>query len=646
MVRAAIALGLLTLVSVEGLSAFSAFRAIPLALLWSFALVLAWCTALSTEHEPRIPPSLTGRTARASAPAPTAFRVALVACAVAVCLALVTALVAPPNNSDSMAYHMPRVAHWLENASVRHYRTFHPAQLIVPPFGDFSIAVIQALAATDRLANMVQWLAYVGSGVVASLIVARIGGNRDAQAFASLVVLTIPMAALQASTTQADLFTAFWFLVFVAIVVDRPSLTNALWAGATLGIGMLTKPTFALVGFPFGVLWALRWVRPGAGKASAARRGFLGSAAVIAVIGIALLLVTPHSIRVARTFATGPWGAGREAVRTRNAAPGLPSLASNVLRDTVLHLPIPGYGRAVVRLHEALGLDPNDPRTTHLFDLTFTDVANTWNRPLTPNEDAAGNPVHLLVALGFVVLALFRRPRDKMAAWAAVIGVAAIAGWLLMQIPFKWQPWTARFDLPFFAVVAVPTGIAMARVSPRVATILVGLFALGALPALLLAVHRPLLDLAAVAAWPLWVWGLLGLVGAALAVRRNGSASRTRDAIVTAGAVVLVAAAVQVGARVFARSSYSPMSILTADAVDIMFRGKPTLEKPYLAATQRLRASDCRVIGLEMRRDDWEYPVWRLLGSSADCGPRICAVAVDDEIVRLPPAETPEPCAV
>lgn len=648
-VRAAIALGLLTLVAVEGLSAVSAFRAVPLALVWTFALVLAWGTALSAKGQPRVPTSATGTMAPASAPASMAFDVALVACALAVSLALVTALAAPPNNSDSMAYHMPRVAHWLANASVRHYRTFHPAQLITPPFGDYSIAVIQALTATDRLANIVQWLAYVGAAVVASLIAARIGGGRDAQIFAALVVLTIPMAALQASTTQADLFTAFWFLVFVAIVVDRPSLTNALWAGATLGIGMLTKPTFALVGAPFGVLWALRWVRPGKGKASAARRGLLGSVAVMAVMGVALLLVTPHSIRVARTFATGPWGAGREAARTRNTAPGLVSLASNALRDTVLHLPIPGYGRAVVRLHEALALDPNDPRTTHVFDMSFSDVANKWIRPLTPNEDAAGNPLHLVVALGFAVLALFRRPRDKTAAWAVVIGVTASAGWLLMQIPFKWQPWTARFDLPFFAVVAVPIGIAMARVPRRVATILVGLFALAALPALLLAVHRPLVNLAAVAAWPPWVWSILGLGGVALAVgRRNGSASRTRarDAIVIAGAVVLVAAAVQVGARVFAQSSYPPMSILTADSVDVMFRGRPALAAPYVAAAQRLRASDCHVIGLEMQRDDWEYPVWRLLGSSADRGPRICSVAVDDELVRLPPPETAEPCAV
>jgi hypothetical protein len=41
---------------------------------------------------------------------------------------LVTALLAPPNNWDSMTYHMARVAHWKQNRSV----DFYPTNISLP----------------------------------------------------------------------------------------------------------------------------------------------------------------------------------------------------------------------------------------------------------------------------------------------------------------------------------------------------------------------------------------------------------------------------------------------------------------------------------------------------------------------------------
>src|SRR5206468_2601931 len=98
-----------------------------------------------------------------------------------------------------------------------------------------------------------------------------------------------------------------------------------------------------------------------------------------------------------------------------------------------------------------------------------------------------------------------------------------------------------------------------------------------------------------------WTWATLALASVALAAApHRAPALRAVRAVLAAGAVVLVAVAVHLGARILARQqSYPPMSILTADTLDIMFRGKPTLEVPYMDATQRVRASDCHVIGLE-----------------------------------------------
>jgi amino acid transporter len=43
-------------------------------------------------------------------------------------------IVSPPNNWDSMTYHMSRVVHWIQNQSVAHYPTYDSAQLVHPPF--------------------------------------------------------------------------------------------------------------------------------------------------------------------------------------------------------------------------------------------------------------------------------------------------------------------------------------------------------------------------------------------------------------------------------------------------------------------------------------------------------------------------------
>ena len=91
----------------------------------------------------------------------------------------VIALVAPPNNWDSMTYHMSRVEHWRVNNSVAHYPTNIEWQLYLNPWAEFAILQFQTLGfGSDRLANLVQWFAFVGSMVGVSLLVRILGGAR------------------------------------------------------------------------------------------------------------------------------------------------------------------------------------------------------------------------------------------------------------------------------------------------------------------------------------------------------------------------------------------------------------------------------------------------------------------------------------
>ena len=130
------------------------------------------------------------------------------------CLTLASALIAPPNNYDAMTYHMSRVAHWAQNQSLAHYPTGILRQLYMPPAAEYVILLFQVMLGGDRLANLVQWLAMLGSLSVITLIAGRLGLDRKWQLFSAFAAATLPMGIMQASSTQTDYFAGFWVLCF------------------------------------------------------------------------------------------------------------------------------------------------------------------------------------------------------------------------------------------------------------------------------------------------------------------------------------------------------------------------------------------------------------------------------------------------
>nr|HMQ53428.1 4-amino-4-deoxy-L-arabinose transferase [Anaerolineae bacterium] len=129
------------------------------------------------------------------------------------------ALFSAPNNWDSMTYHLSRVMHWHQNQTVAHYSTHELRQLYQNPWAEFAILHFQLLAGTDRWANLVQWLAYVGSLVGVSFIAGQFGAQATGRYLTALIAATVPMAVLQAVTTQNDLVLSFWLVCLVSFIL-------------------------------------------------------------------------------------------------------------------------------------------------------------------------------------------------------------------------------------------------------------------------------------------------------------------------------------------------------------------------------------------------------------------------------------------
>ena len=137
--------------------------------------------------------------------------------------------------------------------------------------------------------NLVQWSSYVFAVLAVSLLALRLGASRRGQQVAALTAATIPMAMLQASTTQNDLNVGLWCLVavycaltFAASVGQRPAVRMDRRTGAALGSALVAKATAYMYCFPFFLWLAIAVVRrDGWKRAASLATGVLLTALVL-----------------------------------------------------------------------------------------------------------------------------------------------------------------------------------------------------------------------------------------------------------------------------------------------------------------------------------------------------------------------------
>lgn len=583
LLAAAVAMGAIGLALAELLSALHALQCWPLALAWALCAAAA-LVPVARRRRPNARPAA-GRRGLERFEAGLLAGFSLLAGAVAL-----TAVGAAPNNWDSLTYHLPRALHWAQDASLAHYPTHVIRQLSLAPGAEIAVAQGLLLTGSLRLSALVQTLAWLGCVVAASLVARDLGAGRRGEIFAAVFAGTLPMAVLQASSTQNDLVVGLWLLAFVHFALrafERES-GAALWlaTGGSLGLALATKATAFLYAGPF-VLWILYalWRR---------RRAPWRSVIVAPVL--ALLLNTGPWLRNLSLFGSplgGDHGAVNEAV-----TPAV--VLSNLARTAALELTAPStaWNRALegtVRgLHAVLGIGPDDPRSTWKGAEFRVPARLTGAGPADADEalfamlheDQAGNPLHLLVALvGAAIVLSKAQVRRRPGLLACLSGVAG--GLLLFCAVLKWQPWNARLVLPLFLLAAPVAGAAADAVrSGKWAAEAAAVLLVACLPWALLNATRP-------------------LVG--------------------------------------------PESVLATPRFAQLFVGRPALQPPLADAARAVAASGCRRIGLEIGPDDPEYLVWASLEEAGLRPDRIEHVGVTNrsaELLRRPHYAGFAPCAV
>ncbi|GAB6392261.1 MAG: glycosyltransferase family 39 protein [Treponematales bacterium] len=355
--------------------------------------------------------------------------------AIILCVTFFIAVAYPPNNWDSMTYHLPRVEHWIQNKSLAHFYTSIIRQTMSAPFAEICILHGRLLSGGNWLMNLVQWCFFAGSLVAISSIASSLGLDKKQQTMAALFFATVPMAILQASSTQTDMAESFWIVCAAErlLVWKREGrLSQSLHFGIALGMAALTKGTAYPIALPLVTLFAFISIRN--------FRCRLPGAFMAAII--ALVINMPHYTRNYSAYGN-PLGVSGGTVSDYSLKSFLVTFPADIYINAGVPMPKALFTSLTSKVYGLLGID-----RSAVFPYKEP-VVNSVPEFLIFHEDSAKNPIHMiLVIIAIVLLCYSGAKRFKM------YMLLVLASWLVFAFCIPYQPWVTRLQLPLFALSA------------------------------------------------------------------------------------------------------------------------------------------------------------------------------------------------
>jgi hypothetical protein len=159
-------------------------------------------------------------------------------------------LIVPPDDWDSLTYHLSRIGYWLQYQSLLPWPTVDIRQTAFPINAELGILWTILWWGTDQLSGFVQWITVPVIVVGIYGLVRLLGYSRSQGVFTALLWTTLTQVLIQSSTTQNDLVvTSFWvaFVYFLFAGFQEESQTHLYLSGIAFGLAMGTKSTSLMI---------------------------------------------------------------------------------------------------------------------------------------------------------------------------------------------------------------------------------------------------------------------------------------------------------------------------------------------------------------------------------------------------------------
>lgn len=375
---------------------------------------------------------------------------------VLLCLLFIQGLLYPPNNWDSLTYHMSRIMYWIGNESVDYFPTHILRHLYQPPFAEYFILNINLLNGNDFLSNSVELFFLIQCLVVVYAILSMFQTARFLKLLALLLVVTIPAVELQSTTTKNDIVCSFFVLsalFYTLKIVKNNSVNNTVFLGLSVGLGFITKGTAYVFMAPILAFYGFH-VLSVALKSKSFKPIGLGTLAMI----LALSLNAKHYSRnydLNKSFLNID---DTEAKAFANEKMNGKLLFSNLIKNSGLHLgyPVEEYCDTLIRkTHKAIGVSIDDK------NLNYLGIPYQSARAAVTHEDYVTNTIHFLLwAVAFLIVVFHFLFSKTKKGTEIIIVVVLVTQILLFSGYLKWQPWHTRLHIPIFILLVIPITLA------------------------------------------------------------------------------------------------------------------------------------------------------------------------------------------